>query len=211
MSKFSAYAEKANNIAKSALDELAKAHQAVKDAEAKTKVYPMRNGGDYEYAAKSARAAADLAEAKENLKRVRAGMSGTSGQLQKIRQELAEALSAEYAARPSDIDSGTMTLLQSGILKPDEYARLMADATERGNTTMTRLIAKAAADAAEKYDANDKRGMELRAVAVGADDDIVSGKLGLYDVLTTVFERTANNIYMYDSWDVLTHRAVENI
>ena len=209
MSKFNHYAQKANKIAKDALDELEAAHKSVATAEQQVKKYPQQTGGrivDAEYLAKSARAIADLAESKSRLQATQNRMGDVSRQLQAIRRELAETLSAEYAARPSDIDAPTMELLRSGILRPDEYARLMDGA---GNPTMKRIIARAAADASEKYAANDERGVALRAVAVGADDDIVSGKLGLYDVIVEVYNRTANNIFMIDAWDELTSRAVE--
>lgn len=212
MSKFNHYAQKANKIAKDALDELEAAHKAVATAEQQVKKYPQQTGGrivDAEYLAKSARAIADLAESKSRLQATQNRMGDVSRQLANIRTELAEALAAEYAAMPGQVDAATMELLRSGILRPDEFARLMADAKTAGNSTMMRLIAKAATDTAEKYDLNDKRGQKLRAVAVGADDDAVSGKLGLFDVIVEVYNRTTSNIYMYDSWDELTSRAIE--
>ena len=44
----------------------------------------------------------------------------------------------------------TLELLRSGIMSADEYSRLIDAAASNGNHTMVRLIAKNAADMAER-------------------------------------------------------------
>ena len=211
MSKFNYYAVKANETAKKSLDELAKAHQAVKDAEAKTKAHPVRTSGPInpDEAAVAARAHADLLAAQAKLKSTQARMGDVGRELQTIRQQLKNELEAAYCADPKAIDSGTMALLSSGILSTSEYKRLADDAQKAGNYTMARLIAKAAADAAGKYGADDARRQELQAVAVSVGDDPVAGKLGLFDVVVSGFEHCVNNHHMIQSWPEFTARSVE--
>ena len=212
MSKFNHYAVKANETAKKALDELEAAYRAVKDAEQTARQYPQQTSGrivDAEYLARSARAAADLAEAQNKLKQKKASMGDVGRKLQTIRQQLKNELEAAYCADPKAIDSGTMALLSSGILSTSEYKRLADDAQKAGNYTMARLIAKAAADAAERCSADDARRQELQAVAVSVGDDPVAGKLGLFDVVVSGFEHCVNNHHMIQSWPEFTARSVE--
>lgn len=213
MSKFNHYAARANEIAKKALGELANAERKLKEAESQSKAHPVRTSGhvDPEEMAIAARAHADVLAAQEDLKRTRAKMDDTKRQLEVIRTELSQALADEYSAKPGQVDAATMTLLESGILTSAEYARLMDSAKKSGNTTMQRIIGRFAAREAEKFSISDERGAKLRAVAVAADDDIVSSKLDLYSVLTEVFDRCVNNIYMIDSWSELTGRATAAI
>ena len=56
----------------------------------------------------------------------------------------------EFSAKPGQVDTATVELLKSGILEPDEYARLMNDAGTAGNATMQRIIGRFASEAAEQ-------------------------------------------------------------
>ena len=64
MSKFNNYAKKLNEIANATFTEYRAKSDAVKSAESKYNAYPWRDGADPTYLAKSARARADLAEAR---------------------------------------------------------------------------------------------------------------------------------------------------
>lgn len=170
MSKFSSYGKRVDEIARTAFVKYVEAESSLKQAEADVKKYPQRGGMvDYEYAARSARAQADLAGAREALHKAQLDMSACVNSAANIRQELAAALEAEYSADPEQIDAGVLELLKTGILRPAEYAKLMNAATEAGNTTMSRLISRYASDAAEKaaekYGQSDQRATELRAAA----------------------------------------------
>lgn len=215
MSKFKTYADRVNEIAQTAFAEYAAAETALKEAEARSRKYPQHRGiVDYEYAAKSARAQADLFEAREALNKARNRMDAHNSEIAAIRQELATALDAEYSADPSVLDSNTMELLRSGILRDSEYVRLMNSAAEAGNTTMMRIIGKYAATAAEeaakKYGSTDRRAMNLRAIAYQGDTDDVGTKLDQFDVLAEAFRRTMNNTAMIGHWGELTNPVIEN-
>lgn len=215
MSKFRGYADKVNEIAQTVFAEYKEAEAKLKRAEAQSREYPQRHGMvDYEYAAKSARAQADLTEAREALHKAQMQMNDRIRDIATIRQELAAALDAEYSADPAALDSSTLELLKSGILRDSEYVRLMNSAAEAGNTTMQRIIGKYAADAAEevakKYGQGDQRAMNLRAVSCHSDTGDVGAKLGSFDVLAEAFRRTANNPAMIGSWGELTGDVVES-
>lgn len=209
MSKFNDYARKVDKIAQDIFAEYTEAENALKAAETQSRKYPQPRGAvDYEYAAKSARAQADLAEARNKLKKVQERMAAHNSDIATIRKELAVALDAEYSADPAALDSSTLELLKSGILRDSEYVRLMNSAAEAGNTTMMRIIGKYAADAAEevskKYGQGDQRAMNLRAVAYHSTTDDVGDKLGMFDVLAEAFQRTTNNTAMIGHWQELT-------
>jgi len=213
MSKFSVYANKVNEIAQTAFAEYKAAETRLKNAEAKAREYPQRHGAvDYEYVAKSARAQADLVEARSALHRAQMKMNDGMSAISAVRRELAAALNDEYAADPSALDSNTLELLKSGILTAKEFAKLMNSAAEAGNLTMTRIIGKyanAAADEAEKNGRGAQKAAEFRAVAYQGETDAVGGKLGLFDVMVETYRRTAGNPSMIGAWDELTGPAME--
>jgi len=214
MSKFSSYAHKVNEIAQTAFAEYREAETRLKNAEAKAREYPQRHGAvDYEYAAKSARAQADLIEARGALHRAQMKMNDGMSAISAVRQELAAALDAEYSADPSALDSNTLELLKSGILTAAEFAKLMSSAAEAGNLTMMRVIGKytdAAADEAEKNGWGAQKAAEFRAVAYQGKTDAVGEKLDSFDVLVEAYQRTASNTGMISRWAELTGPIIEN-
>ena len=156
MSKFNNYAKKLNEIANATFTEYRKKSDAVKSAESKYNAYPWRDGADHAYLAKSARARADLAEAKAQFDHCRRHLFEEQRRdIAVIRAELVEALNKEYAADPKAVDANPLALMNSGIMTADEYSRLIDSAIASGNFTMTRLLAKSAADMAEKVTDSD--------------------------------------------------------
>lgn len=216
MSKFNKYASKVNDIATAAFAEYRKAEQTYKEAEAKAKQYPQRMGMvNAEYAAKSARAQADLLEAKENMKAAQRKFESHKSEIAALRKELAAELSDHYAADPAALDSNTLELLKSGVLKSNEYEKLMNEAQSSGNYTMARMIAKYAGDAAE---AESKRSggysqtaMQLRAVSYMANENNGNDTLKAFDTMADVYNRSVNNPGMIDHWGELTGDIVENM
>lgn len=211
MSKFSSYAHRVDEIAQTAFTAYQEADAKLKQAEAKVKEYPQRSNGSVtpEYMAQSARAQADLLEAREKLHAAQLNMNARIGDISSIRRELAAALQSEFCADPSEVDSATVELLKTGILDANEYEMLYSKAT---TTTMQRLIAHyaglAAEDAAKKYGERDRRVMELRAVSTHSSEG-ASDKLDQFDVLAYAFQRTANNPAMIGHWGELTANVIE--
>ena len=102
MSKFNSYARKINEIARATFAEYREKSEAVKSAESRYRAYPWRDGADHSYLAKSARAEADLAEARAQFEHCRRHLfEERQRDVAVIRAELVEALNYEYAADPS--------------------------------------------------------------------------------------------------------------
>ena len=216
MSKFNSYARKVNDIATAAFEEYRKTEQAYKKAEEQARKYPQRHGVvDAQYAAKSARAQADFLEAKEAYSKAKRVLESHKSEIAALRKELVSELDDHYAADPAALDSATLELMKSGVLKANEYAKLMEKAQSDGNYTMARMIAKYAGDAAEqrgsKYGQNDEQARTLRAISYTASQNNGSDTLQAFDLMSEVYNRATNNPGMIDHWGELTGNALENM
>ena len=210
MSKFNNYAKKLNEIANATFTEYRAKSDAVKSAESKYNAYPWRDGADPTYLAKSARARADLAEAKAQFEHCRRHLFEEQRKdIAVIRAELVEALGKEYAADPKAVDANTLALMNSGIMTADEYSRLIDSAIASGNFTMTRLLAKSAADMAEKVTDSDVARSYRLASHKGKGMD---GReyLQAFDFLTDTFNRCERNFALSTKWDELTSPVVDS-
>ena len=210
MSKFNNYAKKLNEIANATFTEYRAKSDAVKSAESKYNAYPWRDGADPTYLAKSARARADLAEAKAQFEHCRRHLFEEQRKdIAVIRAELVEALGKEYAADPKAVDANTLALMNSGIMTADEYSRLIDSAMASGNFTMTRLLAKSAADMAEKVtDSDVARSYRL----VSHKGKGMDGReyLQAFDFLADTFNRCERNFALSTKWDELTSPVVDS-
>ena len=210
MSKFNNYAKKLNEIANATFTEYRAKSDAVKSAESKYNAYPWRDGADPTYLAKSARARADLAEAKAQFEHCRRHLFEEQRRdIAVIRAELVEALGKEYAADPKAVDANTLALMNSGIMTADEYSRLIDSAIASGNFTMTRLLAKSAADMAEKVtDSDVARSYRL----VSHRGKGMDGReyLQAFDFLADTFNRCERNFALTGKWDELTSPVVDS-
>ena len=150
MSKFNHFIRQINDIAAEAFKEYAAAETAYKNAESKKNAYPRRNGLGYEYDAKSARYAAEYAEALAAYDKFRKnGFYNHRKRMDEVRKEFVAAVESHFTADPAALDMATLELLKSGILKPAEYNRLMDKAINDNNHTMARMIGQHAKEAAE--------------------------------------------------------------
>ena len=210
MSKFNNYAKKLNEIANATFAEYRAKSDAVKSAESKYNAYPWRDGADHAYLAKSARARADLAEAKAQFEHCRRHLFEEQRKnIAVIRAELVEALGKEYAADPKAVDANTLALMNSGIMTADEYSRLIDSAIASGNFTMTRLLAKSAADMAEKVtDSDVARSYRL----VSHKGKGMDGReyLQAFDFMVDTYNRCERNFALTTKWDELTSPVVES-
>lgn len=210
MSKFNNYARKLNEIANGTFEEYRKTEAAVKSAESKYKEYPRRMGADAAYMAKSARAEADLAEARNAFEQVRRHLfDDKRREINAIRAELEKALGDEYAADPSKVDMNTLALMNSGILTAAEYNRLIDSANAAGNHTMVRLLAQSAKDRADKVNDSDTA-REYRLVAQKGKGANGREFLEAFDYMGDVFNRCERNFSLAGKWDELTADVVEN-
>ena len=214
MSRFNTYVQQVNDIAQASFEQISKAEAAYKDAESKYNANkrPARGAwhADAATMAKAARAEANYHEAKEAYDKLSRSLPDqTRAEVAKIRSALEKAVTDFYAADPKAIDTNTMELLKSGILKPAEYARLFDAAGNGDNATMCRLIAQAAENAvANAKDDNDAR--QLRYIANKGRN--VSGKpyMDAFDSLADTLDRSLRRPYLIKSWDELTANILEN-
>ena len=211
MSKFNNYAKKLNEIANATFTEYRAKSDAVKSAESKYNAYPWRDGADPTYLAKSARAKADLAEANAQFEHCRRHLfEERQRDVAVIRAELVEALNKEYAADPSKVDMQTLELLRSGIMSADEYSLLIDSAIASGNYTMTRLLAKSAADMAEKTTGDADVSRSYRLVSHRGKGNDGNEYLRAFDFLIDTYNRCERNFALSTKWDELTSPVVES-
>lgn len=209
MSKFNNYARKMDEIANATFEEYRRAETALKSAESRSKEYPRRNGADPSYLAKSARAEADLAEARNAFEQVRRHLfDDKRREINAIRAELVTALGNEYAADPKAVDMNTLALMNSGILTAAEYNRLIDASTAAGNHTMVRLLAQSAKDRADKVNDSDTA-REYRLVAQKGKGMDGRQYLEAFDYMGDVFNRCERNFSLAGKWAELTSPVVE--
>ena len=210
MSKFNNYARKLNEIANTTFEEYRRAEAAVKSAESRYNAYPRRNGADPAYLAKSARAEADLAEARNAFDQMRRHLfDDKRREIAAVRAELEKAVFDAFAADPKAVDMNTLALMNSGILTAAEYNRLIDASTAAGNHTMVRLLAQSAKDRADKVNDSDTA-REYRLVAQKGKGANGREFLEAFDYMGDVFNRCERNFSLAGKWDELTADVVEN-
>jgi len=207
MGKYKTYADRVDTLAREAFAKVKDATAALEKAERQAAAYPQRNGMvDADYYAKSARAAADLAEAKQNYTAALRGISALNEQIQGIRRELAAQIDKDNRANPEAVDTATLELLKSGILKESDYVGLLEKYND--NLTMTRLIKKHIEDDAKIMGDTPAR-QHLMGLALSVNTD--SAALQNFDVLADVCHRAEHNTRMIDSYETLTAQARANM
>ena len=210
MSRFNDYAKKLNEIANATFEEYRRAEAAVKSAESRCNAYPRRNGADPAYMAKSARAEADLAEARNAFDQMRRHLfDDKRREIAAVRAELEKAVFDAFAADPKSVDMNTLALMNSGILTAAEYNRLIDASTAAGNHTMVRLLAQSAKDRADKVNDSDTA-REYRLVAQKGKGANGREFLEAFDYMGDVFNRCERNFSLAGKWDELTADVVEN-
>lgn len=205
MSKFNGYARKVNEIANATFEEYRRAEAAVKSAESRYNAYPRRNGADPAYMAKSARAEADLAEARNAFDQMRRHLfDDKRREIAAVRAELEKAVFDAFAADPKSVDSNTLALMNSGIMTANEYSRLIDSAIASGNYTMTRLLAKSAADMAERTKGDADVSRSYRLVSHKGKGMNGSEYMEAFDCLCRTFDRCERNFALSTKWNELT-------
>ena len=192
------YFDKADEIARTSFSEYQAASAAFEEAKKKAAEYPRRTGASPGYQAIWARRRADELEASEAYNLSRKRLEASQRDFSRLRDELAEEIANKAVLDPSKVDQGTLTILQSGIAKAADYRSMISKA--KGNATMTRLLAKAAADAAaDEKDPGEAR--LLRAAAHEARQSLEDPALEAFDSLNRVYQRTVSNAAMMPRWN----------
>ena len=211
MSKFNNYARKLNEIANATFEEYRRAEAAVKSAESRHNAYPRRNGADPAYMAKAARAEADFVEARNAFDQMRRHLfDDKRKEIAAVREELEKAVFDAFAADPKAVDGNTLALMNSGIMTADEYSRLIDSAIASGNYTMTRLLAKSAADMAEKTTGDADVSRSYRLVSHKGKGANGHEYMEAFDFLASTFNRCERNFALTGKWDELTSPVVDS-
>lgn len=204
MGNFSEFVARADALADETFTEYTVTKRRFEAAERKRAETPVKHGlVSAEYAARSARAEADYLEAQKKYETVKRGLHEKSSQMAAIRKDFVAAVNDHFAADPSKLDKETLALLDSGILKPHEYERLMDRAEKDGNYTTMRIIASKAAEMADKAPTREGEAT-LKAVAMRGRNADGADYIRAFDVgVASLFEHCLKNPSLYSSWDKL--------
>lgn len=204
MGTFNEFVTRADALADETFTEYTVTKRRFEAAERTRAETPVKHGlVSAEYAVRAAKAEADYLEAKEKYETVKRGLPEKSRQMQAVRADFVAAVDDFFAADPAKLDKATLALLESGILKPHEYERLMASAEKDENFTMIRLIAAKAAEVADKAPTREGETI-LKAVAMRGRNADGADYIKAFDVgVVSLFERCLKNPSLYSSWDKL--------
>ena len=204
MGNFSEFVTRADALADETFTEYTVTKRRFEAAERKKAETPVKSGlVSAEYAVRAAKAEADYLEAKEKFETVKRGLSEKSREMAAIRADFVAAVDSHFAADPAKLDKGTLVLLDSGILRPSEYEKLMANAEKNENFTMMRLIAAKAAEVADKAPTREGEAI-LKAVAMRGRNADGDDFIRAFDAgVVSLFSRCLRNPALYSSWDKL--------
>lgn len=204
MGTFNEFVTRADALADETFTEYTVTKRRFEAADKQRAATPVKHGlVSAEYAVRAARAEANYLEAKEKYETVKRSLPEKSRQMAAIRADFVAAVDSHFAADPAKLDKETIALLDSGILKPHEYERLMASAERDGNFTMMRLVAAKAGEMADKAPTREGEAI-LKAVALRGRNVDGSDYIRAFDVgVVALFERCLKNPSLYSSWDML--------
>ncbi len=211
MSEFSEYAKRVNALALDTREVVQRTEKDYVLAEESRNRYPQKDGTlvPDEYKEKAARAALDYEHANHARNELRRNLpQQIEKQLNSIRAELSAAVDERFSAKAEDVDGATVELLQSGILRPSEYQRLVVNAVADGNYTMSRIIASYAEKAAVQTGGEDA--MALRVIAQRGKTAGGGVYLANYDVLADALTRCVRNPALWPQWELMTERVIKN-
>ncbi len=203
MGNFSEFVARADALADETFTEYKVMETRYRTAEKKRHDTPVRHGMvTADYAAKAARAEADYMEAQKNYDTVKRGLYEKSKQMEAIRNEFVAAVDKHFAADPAKMDMAAISLMDSGIMKPHEYANLMNEAIRTGNFTMQRLIAAKAGEMVDKAK-TDEAARGYKAVFLRGRNVDGSEYVQAFDSVVFLFDRCIKNPSLYSKWDEL--------
>lgn len=203
MGNFSEFVTRADALADETFTEYKVMETRFKAAEKKRHDTPVRHGMvTADYAAKAARAEADYLDAQKNYDAVKRKLYEKSTQMAAIRNDLIAAVDKHFAADPAKMDMAAIALMDSGIMKPHEYSKLMDEAVRSGNFTMQRLIAAKAGEMVDKAK-TDEAARGYKAVFLRGRNVDGTEYVQAFDTVVYLFDRCLKNPGLYAKWDEL--------
>lgn len=185
MGKYYSYGQRLDEAFKAARDEYAKSWEKFQEARNRFEEAQKWHSGESqaERELSVAKAKISFVEAQQDFERVAPAIWATFNQTRaELRKGLEKEARENSLADPSAIDNGALELLKSGIMGPDDFYK-MAERFD-GNSTMTRLLAKFAKDAAENTDDRKSRAA-LNEIALTCADGLGS-VMRSWDSISTI-------------------------
>ena len=209
------FIEKLNALALETRERAQKIENAYSNAELTARAYPRKYGTaqNDEALLKSLNAETAFVKAQAERDAFWRDLPETvTREIAKIRAGLVDALDDKFAADPRKLDAQTLALLESSIMTPHEYDRMLSEAIEDGNTTLARLIGAHAAKAAERVLAErgqvdgEREAAEYHAVAARAAEagKVAERYLEAFDVAAEALRLSTTNYLLFDQWEALT-------
>lgn len=210
MSKYNSYARRVDEHAKENFAAFLKVKGEFEAAEKHYKANQRPKGlwvTDAENIARAAHAEADYHEKKAAYEAAKRAFASSADKITEIRAELQRLIEADLSANPDHLDNNTMELLKSGILKPEEYARLLDRFSD--NPTMIRMIGRYADECAKNSQLPIADRNAYHAAAHAARNANYGDRLEAMDSLAYAYSRCINNPALISRWDELTSTVME--
>lgn len=209
MTKFNHYAQEVSTLAGECSLAYTRAEANFKNAEKRYNELSATPAQTLDEQAEFAQATADFAAAKSTKAKLTKELpEEVSRELQEIRAQLAADLDAAFAADPAQLDTSTLELLKSGILRPAEYKRLFDQSAE--TPTMARLIGRYAGEAAKDSTLTRSDATMLNRLAHAAKRYDGSDHLQRFDQLADTLNRACKNPALFKHWDGLCAEIIKN-
>lgn len=156
-----------------------------------------------------------LYDAKTKLRRFKWESERLYDKAVSIKNRYAKSLDDKFIVDPEMLDTATVKLLDSGVLKPNDYIHLFESAKQNKNITMMRLIAKSA----REYESQNQRnvgideGRKLRIMENDARQMVGGDRLIAFDGAIAAFHRRISEPMLNntDTWDTMIKPALESL
>ena len=203
MGKYHEYAKRLDTLARESFAAYEKAVDELKKAERAKKEHPMPKSSraPKEYWLDAKEAEVDYERALDNYHKAQRAYQNTLNESQVIRTELLEAVAADMAVNPEDLDRNVVDLLNSGICSASEVADLYEKAE---NATTKRFIAKHAKDLVSDDPKMDTRYRQILNYVIADGRGLTapehSQTMLMFDSVNDVLRRCVKNPAMICHW-----------
>lgn len=210
------YVEELLNLAENNFDEYRKIKQEIDDAEAavkKTRENMRLRPMTPVMKAEQELANQKLQEARGKLSKFKWKSSSLHDKAVSIQNRYAKSLEDKLTVNPEQLDLATVKLLESGIMKPNDYIRLFESARQDNNITMMRVIAKHAHDYNDRERLTGEAGTKLRIMEGEARRMVGGDRLNVFAGAVDAFARRLSEPMLIntDTWDTVVKPSLESL
>ena len=216
MSKYQKYGKRLDEIAREKFSAYEKAREQYQKAKAKFESRGViHSRSTTEERLKHERIELEYREARENMNKAEREFRQIPSEIAELRKALCYEIKTDNRANPEDLNQNVVTLLTTGVCKPDE----LIDLYELANITTKRYISNYAGSILPK-DPTALGGMdpEDRAILTriyqsgrALTNPEESPSVQNFDVMCEALNRTVNNPAMIGYWGELTDGALYNM